>query len=60
MYKATIGVDFALKTLQWNKSTTIQMQLWDIGAVSLLTFVMFSHKLVSWSRTIWKHDSSLL
>lgn len=30
-YRATIGVDFALKVLQWDTSTTIRLQLWDIA-----------------------------
>jgi Ras-related protein Rab-32 len=30
-YKLTIGVDFALKTLQWSEDTKINLQLWDIA-----------------------------
>jgi small GTP-binding protein len=30
-YKSTIGVDFALKVLQWDASTTVRLQLWDIA-----------------------------
>eukprot|EP00033_Pygsuia_biforma_P000227 GCRY01000285.1.p1 GENE.GCRY01000285.1~~GCRY01000285.1.p1 ORF type:complete len:212 (-),score=30.42 GCRY01000285.1:280-915(-) len=30
-YKATIGVDFALKVLDWNDNTTVRLQLWDIA-----------------------------
>lgn len=30
-YKATIGVDFALKTLQYDDDTVIRIQLWDIA-----------------------------
>ncbi|XP_037323523.2 ras-related protein Rab-38 [Pungitius pungitius] len=30
-YRATIGVDFALKVLQWNPDTVIRLQLWDIA-----------------------------
>jgi len=30
-YRATIGVDFALKTLKWDKTTSIRLQLWDIA-----------------------------
>ncbi|XP_062309616.1 ras-related protein Rab-38 [Osmerus eperlanus] len=30
-YRATIGVDFALKVLQWDSETVIRLQLWDIA-----------------------------
>ncbi|XP_071509761.1 ras-related protein Rab-32B-like [Diadema antillarum] len=30
-YKLTIGVDFALKSLDWNESTRVNLQLWDIA-----------------------------
>jgi Ras-related protein Rab-32 len=30
-YRATIGVDFALKVLNWDQSTIIRLQLWDIA-----------------------------
>ncbi|XP_048457383.1 ras-related protein Rab-32-like [Rhincodon typus] len=33
-YRATIGVDFALKVLTWDASTLIRLQLWDIAGRS--------------------------
>lgn len=33
-YRATIGVDFALKVLQWDNDTVIRLQLWDIAGQS--------------------------
>ncbi|XP_032882006.1 ras-related protein Rab-32 isoform X1 [Amblyraja radiata] len=30
-YRATIGVDFALKVLHWDSSILIRLQLWDIA-----------------------------
>ncbi|KAL9655145.1 hypothetical protein ABK040_008921 [Willaertia magna] len=30
-YKSTIGVDFALKVLNWDDNTIIRLQLWDIA-----------------------------
>ncbi|KAF5305323.1 hypothetical protein FQR65_LT07749 [Abscondita terminalis] len=30
-YRATIGVDFALKVLNWENNTLIRLQLWDIA-----------------------------
>lgn len=33
-YRATIGVDFALKVINWDSKTLVRLQLWDIaGAV---------------------------
>jgi len=30
-YKATIGVDFALKVINWDSKTVVRLQLWDIA-----------------------------
>jgi Ras-related protein Rab-32 len=30
-YRATIGVDFALKVLNWDAKTIVRLQLWDIA-----------------------------
>jgi len=30
-YKSTIGVDFALKVITWDATTTVKLQLWDIA-----------------------------
>ena len=30
-YKSTIGVDFALKSIQWNSKLRIDLQLWDLA-----------------------------
>ncbi|XP_063287582.1 ras-related protein Rab-38-like [Pelobates fuscus] len=30
-YRATIGVDFALKIVNWNEDTVVRLQLWDIA-----------------------------
>uniref|UniRef100_A0A7E4W9T3 Ras-related protein Rab-32 n=1 Tax=Panagrellus redivivus TaxID=6233 RepID=A0A7E4W9T3_PANRE len=30
-YKATIGVDFATKIVQWNDNRLIRLQFWDIS-----------------------------
>ncbi|XP_076843616.1 ras-related protein Rab-38 [Brachyhypopomus gauderio] len=30
-YRATIGVDFALKVLNWDQQTVVRLQLWDIA-----------------------------
>ncbi|KAK8882698.1 rab32, member RAS oncoprotein [Tritrichomonas musculus] len=30
-YRITIGVDFANKVVQWNDTTTVDVQLWDIS-----------------------------
>nr|CAH7742056.1 unnamed protein product [Callosobruchus chinensis] len=40
-YRATIGVDFALKVLNWDDSTLIRLQLWDIaGKIQLLRIII--------------------
>eukprot|EP01121_Diplochlamys_sp_Union-15-3_P010223 TRINITY_DN284_c0_g3_i1.p1 TRINITY_DN284_c0_g3~~TRINITY_DN284_c0_g3_i1.p1 ORF type:complete len:228 (-),score=33.40 TRINITY_DN284_c0_g3_i1:136-819(-) len=30
-YKLTIGVDFAVKTLEWSERTRVSLQLWDVA-----------------------------
>jgi len=30
-YKLTIGVDFAVKMVEWDKDTTVSLQLWDVA-----------------------------
>eukprot|EP01120_Amphizonella_sp_Union-15-10_P013331 TRINITY_DN616_c0_g2_i1.p1 TRINITY_DN616_c0_g2~~TRINITY_DN616_c0_g2_i1.p1 ORF type:complete len:224 (+),score=41.46 TRINITY_DN616_c0_g2_i1:89-760(+) len=30
-YKLTIGVDFAVKTLEWSEKTRVTLQLWDVA-----------------------------
>ncbi|KAK7092181.1 hypothetical protein V1264_009771 [Littorina saxatilis] len=38
-YRATIGVDFALKVLNWDADTLIRLQLWDIAGRTFLSLV---------------------
>jgi Ras-related protein Rab-32 len=43
-YRATIGVDFALKVLNWDQSTIIRLQLWDVSLLKirrLLCVILF-------------------
>ncbi|XP_058042375.1 uncharacterized protein LOC131200056 isoform X1 [Ahaetulla prasina] len=35
-YRATIGVDFALKVLSWDSGTVVRLQLWDIAGPGYL------------------------
>jgi Ras-related protein Rab-32 len=37
-YRATIGVDFALKVLTWDQNTIIRLQLWDIAGLNFQKF----------------------
>ena len=30
-YKLTIGVDFAVKVVEWDDSTSVSLQLWDVA-----------------------------
>lgn len=47
-YRATIGVDFALKVLQWDNDKVIRLQLWDIAGRSNLTkkLTISAHQLI--------------
>lgn len=42
-YRATIGVDFALKVLTWDSNTIIRLQLWDIAGELTSVGVVVSH-----------------
>lgn len=49
-YRATIGVDFALKVLNWDENTLIRLQLWDIaGKKSIIT-----PKTSTWAEKTWR------
>jgi len=39
-YRATIGVDFALKVLNWDHRTVIRLQLWDIAGQLLIASLL--------------------
>ncbi|KHJ94407.1 hypothetical protein OESDEN_05664 [Oesophagostomum dentatum] len=38
-YKATIGVDFALKRIELDDHTQVYLQLWDISAIPSRAFL---------------------
>lgn len=33
-YRTTIGMDFALKIIDWDNGTLVRLQLWDIAGMS--------------------------
>jgi len=39
-YKSTIGVDFALKVINWDANTIVRLQLWDIAGSLLKTLLL--------------------
>lgn len=41
-YRATIGVDFALKVINWDSKTLVRLQLWDIAGKDALQPVAMS------------------
>lgn len=56
-YRATIGVDFALKVINWDSKTLVRLQLWDIAGKSKTlvfsnsaTFFFFSATRALWSQ----------
>jgi len=38
-YRATIGVDFALKVINWDAETIVRLQLWDIAGWNFISFL---------------------
>lgn len=45
-YKVTIGADFAVKTLEWDEETRINLHLWDIAGherFGALTGIFYRH-----------------
>ncbi|XP_042198111.1 ras-related protein Rab-7L1 isoform X1 [Callorhinchus milii] len=70
-YKSTVGVDFALKILEWSDTETVRLQLWDIAGQERFTsmtrlyyrqagacIIMFDVTNVTtfWNCLKWKHD----
>uniref|UniRef100_A0A914S8D6 Ras-related protein Rab-32 n=1 Tax=Parascaris equorum TaxID=6256 RepID=A0A914S8D6_PAREQ len=38
-YKATVGVDFAMKVLVWDMDTLLRLQIWDISGIQPEQFI---------------------
>jgi len=70
-YRATIGVDFALKVINWDANTVVRLQLWDIAGQerygnmtrvyykeAVGCFIVFDVTRVSTFEAVakWKHD----
>ena len=57
-YRATIGVDFALKVVHWDQNTVIRLQLWDIAGLTH-TVIHLNNKVIAsmeWFTTIDVQD----
>ncbi|XP_040917206.1 ras-related protein Rab-32 [Toxotes jaculatrix] len=70
-YKASIGVDFALKTVEWDARTVVRLQLWDIagqerfkkmsrvyykGAMGAIVVFDLTNSLTLGAASEWKQD----
>lgn len=47
-YRATIGVDFALKVINWDSKTLVRLQLWDIAGKESPKFEWKQVKVLRW------------
>ena len=55
-----IGVDFALKVLNWDAKTIIRLQLWDIAGRLVHTYVLvYDHNYYLWFYCVLAHDISV-
>lgn len=58
-YRATIGVDFALKVINWDSKTLVRLQLWDIaGKSKTLVFSNSATQSATWA--LWSQLKSTL
>ncbi len=55
-----IGVDFALKVLNWDNNTTIRLQLWDIAGSPVLVCVVIRCNFHSSCQGYPSHDYALM
>lgn len=44
-YRATIGVDFALKVLNWDSDSVVRLQLWDIAGKNNLFLITYCNRI---------------
>lgn len=52
-YRATIGVDFALKVINWDSKTLVRLQLWDIAGKESPKFEWKQVKVLRWEG-LWR------
>jgi len=58
-YKLTIGVDFAVKAIDWDENTSVNLQLWDVAGherFGTMTRVYYKYAIAAIIVTKWRDD----
>nr|CAD7257392.1 unnamed protein product [Timema shepardi] len=55
-YKITIGADFSIKSLQWDKNTKVNIQLWDIAGHERFGYLTRVYYKYAMAAAVWLTD----